>query len=357
MAKINLNYTACLHSRSVAAKCVKCENVCDFEALKINNQNIEFYPDRCTNCLECLPVCPTNAISSPRVDVLGFISNFLDDQEDTISISATEFVPVVFDEQAILTLLILGKSCINIESIQGDIYPKLVAKIENINTYAASLGINTRAVLTDGNKTPNQELSSRRSFFNAFTSKKLISVAREINEQSKEPVECIVFGSSMMDCDELRQKILPPNREGFLSVIKNLHIDENIRVEAIFSSDKMIDDTCTNCELCYNLCPTGALSTARLKNSINFESHKCIKCALCEDVCATKSIHSLPDISLASFAKQSKRELIKFRAIGCVSCGLLFTQMNDEIICPRCSKEDDDAMELSGLFENQPQRD
>lgn len=351
MTKININFTACVRSKSLLAGCTKCEQACDFEAISISNQSIKFYPSKCSGCLECIPVCPTNALSSPGADILGFVSSFLDTQDDTLSISETGFPPAAFDEQTILTLLVLKKSYIKIEPMHGEIHEKIEAKLNNINIYAKAFGITSRAVLSSERSTPRKPTpSDRRSFFSSFSTKNLIAAAKDINEQSKEQEECIIYDASKIDYDELRTTKVPTNRDALLSVIKLLDIAPENEAPSLFSTEKIIDSSCTNCELCYNLCPTGALSSTRLKNAINFEAHKCVKCALCEDVCATKSIHSLPNINLAKFSAQTKVELIKFDVSRCCSCGLIYTPQNNESVCQRCAKEDEDAMDLSGLF-------
>ena len=44
--------------------CKKCEKVCKFDAIKVENNNALIDPVKCKNCGMCLKECPTGAINS-----------------------------------------------------------------------------------------------------------------------------------------------------------------------------------------------------------------------------------------------------------------------------------------------------
>jgi|GEM_PF-1461638 len=362
MAKIGINYVACTHSRSVSSECNRCVETCHYEALKMDGQLLLLDNDRCVSCFACISACPTQAVNSSKVDILGFTGKFLDSNDNRVSCRQTEFCLSAFDVQTFLTILAFKKDGIMIsigdcEACEFDsrIKNSIIETVGVVNDYAKSLGLDSRIGTTvDTPETQKVEpVKDRRSFFKAFNSKNIISVAREINEQSKTDEHTVVFGDGYVELDEIRSKKLPSNREGLLAVLDMFNISQEHGLNPIFSTDKIIDDGCINCELCYNLCPTGALSGTRLKNAINFESYKCIKCALCESVCETKSIHSMPMFDIFNFAKKNTKELKTFKIARCVDCGIVFAAIiQNDGVCPRCSKEDEDAMDLSGFFTN-----
>lgn len=351
MSKININFSNCIHSKSISANCCKCELACTYDAIKIDNNVINFLNDRCTQCQACLPSCPTAAITMSSVNILGYVSSFLEQNSFVINSYEHNFNPISFDIQTLLTILALKKSSIAICVKDSEFTTSIEELIDQTNTYANALGLQTITI-----QKIEDEISSkvnnpdRRSFFKAFNKKNIVSIAQDINQQSKIISDHIVFDASSINYGQPRTKSIPPNRAGLLAIIANLDLKHPVLVKPIFSTDKIIDISCTNCELCCNLCPTEALSKSRRKDGIFFESSKCIKCALCEDACETKSITSKNDFNFYSFSQKTKIELIHFSVSRCASCSSIFNPKKDEIVCPRCALEDEDAMELSGLF-------
>ncbi|MBI5375357.1 MAG: ferredoxin [Candidatus Schekmanbacteria bacterium] len=43
--------------------CLSCVDMCDYNALRLVNEKIEWSTDLCTRCLVCPDVCPCDAIS------------------------------------------------------------------------------------------------------------------------------------------------------------------------------------------------------------------------------------------------------------------------------------------------------
>jgi ferredoxin len=303
-------------------------------------------------------VCQNQAISSSNADIMGFVSQFLDSKESKISCDMSGFCLAAFDTQTLLTILAFKKDgfeasmskCATCEF--QDATKEFIKKtFDETNSYAQSLGMSGAIIINSETEQiqKTEPVKDRRGFLQAFNSKNIISMAKEINNKSREDEPIVVFGNEEVNYNDLRDKKLPAKREGFLAVLDVMNIKTKLELEPLFTTDKFVDDTCTNCELCYNLCPTSALSGARLKNAIYFESYKCIKCALCEDVCETKSIHSLPAVDMFDFAKKKTKELKAFKISRCVECGLVYPAINTRGVCSRCEKEDEDAMDLSGF--------
>jgi len=352
MAKIAIDTTSCVRFRSLKSECSACFDACNDEAISFEEGGIRVANAKCTECFACIGVCPSSAVVSSSADVLGFVARFLDSSDTYLSCDTCGFCLLAFDAQILLTMLALRRSDISMvangcsKCADNNGFGEL---LDSVNAYAEGFGFVGRYVQNSGSeqKVKNTPSVDRRGFFGALSGKNIIKAAKSINDASKDDS---FFGLDGIDFEMLKQKRLPTVREGLLGVVDASRTAE-AALTPLFFTDKMIDESCNNCELCYNLCPTGALSVARLKNAISFESYKCIMCKLCEDVCETKSIHSMPTVSLRNFASKNKNELIKFKVTRCYSCGTLFTvDENSNGACPRCAKEDEDAMDLSGLF-------
>jgi NAD-dependent dihydropyrimidine dehydrogenase PreA subunit len=48
---------------ALCIKCGLCENICATDVLRMDDHGVQIaYPDDCSNCMECLFVCPTDAV-------------------------------------------------------------------------------------------------------------------------------------------------------------------------------------------------------------------------------------------------------------------------------------------------------
>jgi len=117
-----------------------------------------------------------------------------------------------------------------------------------------------------------------------------------------------------------------------------------------FTSQKLLDEeSCTACQMCYRVCPTGAL-TSDIKNSkIDFDPFLCIKCNICHDVCEPKAITLSSSYNVKEFFEPVVQNLISFKVRRCDECNIIFSTNSNEKMCYRCKAEDEEARELWGI--------
>lgn len=122
--------------------------------------------------------------------------------------------------------------------------------------------------------------------------------------------------------------------------------------EVSFTSAKLMDEEkCTACQMCYRVCPTGAL-TSDLKNSkIDFDPFMCIKCHICHDVCAPDAITLSTSYNLKEFFEPKVQNLVAFKVRRCDECNVVFSTNSDDKLCFRCKIEEEEAKELWGIIE------
>jgi len=121
-----------------------------------------------------------------------------------------------------------------------------------------------------------------------------------------------------------------------------------------FISQKIIDtSTCTNCQMCYRICPTGALSSNKHNSAIFFDALSCIKCASCHDVCEPDSITLRSIFDLQELFEPQRELLAKFDVKRCDECGMAFVYRGGEVMCDRCRIEEEEAMSLWGISPEQ----
>ncbi len=309
---LSVAFESCIRPLSTSANCEKCKSACGEDAVAIDNGFVRIDAKKCTECAACVAVCPTGAIT----------------------ISEISFAALSADE---LFLAALSEGDLAIDA-KSDISER----VNEANGLLNAFGINSKITINPAKEQPTTivEDGSKRALFRLFTKDGI----KDASEKLKSADEL----TGEMDFDKLRSKKLPLKRALFLDALEKLEIrDKNAAMSLSFASDKHIDATCNNCSLCYNLCPSGALSTTQMKNAVLFSAHLCLRCGLCESVCEPKAISSLPFFVLEDFLTRQKKVLIKFKSKLCTSCGAVFSGDDDE--CPRCRAESEDAMELLGL--------
>jgi len=307
---------SCVRSLSIGSQCEKCKDVCGFEAIDISGYSVRIEALKCTECALCAAVCPTGAIAMP--------------QDSTLALSSDELFCVV-----------LGSSKAICIDVQTEFESACRQRVDAANTLLGFFGVDSRITLNIVDEAKNTpEDSSKRALFKMFTKSGIEAAHNSV--KSEEEV------ASTVDYSLLKSKKIPTKRALFLSAVEGLELsDKEAACELSFASDKYIDDSCDNCSLCYNLCPSGALESTQMKNAIVFSPHLCLKCRLCEDICEPKAISSLPKFDILAFKEKRKKVLIKFKVKLCKSCGAIFSGDSEE--CPRCTLENEDAMELLGL--------
>jgi ferredoxin len=116
-----------------------------------------------------------------------------------------------------------------------------------------------------------------------------------------------------------------------------------------FTSSKTLDaKTCTGCMACVTACPTGALTSSRLRETIRFDGSRCVKCHLCHDVCEPDALTLADELDVAAFLEFAPKTLVKLTMVQCGECGALF-KADGQSLCPRCRDQDAEARELWGI--------
>ena len=113
------------------------------------------------------------------------------------------------------------------------------------------------------------------------------------------------------------------NRGIFLSLIKSISRKTNKVPEIKVASREFglltIGLSCTVCDACAAICPTGAL--CKDENRIIFDSGICINCGLCEKVCPEGAIEIEAVLDLSKAIRHDRSELASSKLLYCARCG------------------------------------
>jgi ferredoxin len=238
--------------------------------------------------------------------------------------------------------------------IKEPLYEQILINIEEANFILSSFG--DKQLLSEDLayqpmevESDNDIVSSRRSFLSNISldgvvkHKEAFDKAVNADEQMRFEIDDSVIA-------KIKERRLPDKRKILFTTLKRATKPDRYEVlpqeEVSFTSQKFIDESCTNCQICYRICPTGALSSDSKSSLINFDAMLCLKCRLCHDVCEPNAIQLQGGFEIIEFFEPTQRTLAIFDIKRCKECGSYFTYQGGEMICPRCVAEEDEARSL-----------
>ncbi len=370
MSNLEFNLTSCVRATSKASDCTKCLDICPVKTIDFASNIPSFVPNDCIDCGGCVGVCPTESFSLSNKDHVQFF--FENIENGTKEFSCKENVPCLswFSVDHLISYVLASKDNISMDlshcatcEIKEPLFEQIQSNIKESNNVLEALNSSHRievifdTIVEDKleevieEEIPD-ETSDRRSFLKKFSLKGAVQ-ENEKFKQEVEDTQTKEFKIELEDISSIRDKVIPYKRKILWSVLKgNDNIEPYNYIEnnsLSFISTKIIDDSCTNCQICYRVCPTGALSSNTKFSLINFDPLTCVKCNLCHDVCEPDSIHLQTKLSTEVFAGTQKKTLIKFESKRCNECGNHFTYKGGELICPRCETEENESYALHNI--------
>ncbi|NPA53233.1 MAG: 4Fe-4S dicluster domain-containing protein [Aquificae bacterium] len=358
--RIQLNFYDCLHVYYKDSSCQKCVEICPIDNTVVyENDKIKVNPENCISCGACVGVCPTEAFSLRDFSVKELFYKMTQERDCLISCKKNVPCASVFDVQYLISLALKNEDDIVIdlgycEECQiGHIKEKIKENINEANYFLETLNWPYRVKEENIKYKPQEETKTkeRREFLKRFgkTTAGLAfwalmpKVDFETKEDEKEFKNIV------------QEKILPDKRKVLIEALKEKDIDysnKEVLVEKIsFTSDKWIDNyKCTNCSVCYNVCPTSALRAGEDRLKILFEPSICIKCKICHEVCPEDCLYLAEKLNLKTFLEEVKI-LAEHVMIACEECLVPFSYKGDTTICPRCRQLEDEIRDLLQLGE------
>ena len=357
---LHLEIASCVRATSKFSDCTKCIDACP-ESIQLVDNLPSFANNTGVEAAACVGVCPTEAFSLSDFSTTEFFFTFLESKVRLISPKLNVPCLSVFSVEHLISFALASEEEITLDMSSYDnesiLYEQIEACIEEANFVLSSfstkkLGTNVDNHSDDATvkeKNEEDEVTSRRSFLGNATLKGVVKHKMSFDE-AVEADELKTFALDREIISKIKEKSLPDKRKILFTTLKRAGIPDSFEVLAeediSFTSQKFVDDTCTNCQICYRICPTGALSSDGKFSLINFDAMLCVKCRLCHDVCEPNSIQLQPGFEIKEFFEPVQRTLAKFDIKRCNECGNNFTYTEGEQTCPRCSVEEEEAMFL-----------
>ena len=368
MSLLTLNIASCVRVTNKFSECRECEKYCPVETITIDEQSVSFVPNDCVGCGGCLAVCPTDAYSLDDFSATSFVFSHLQSGKNIISCKSDP-IPCLaaLSVEEMVSLTILSGNDVLFEKIHcaecsiADMNLELIEdRVEESNFILEALGVDREIVFDDFSSPKkvdeiDEENLSRRDFLSKANIKDVAVAKHKFENKVKSLNEELQQHSvSTEDIKSIRAKKLPDRRKLLSMAINRLDKPEMFHKLDIndisFISQKVIDeDSCTNCQMCYRICPTGALSSNEHGAFIAFSAIECVKCSSCHDVCEPNSITLKSVFDVEQLFKPKKEMLIKFSIRRCDECGMPFAYRGGEVMCNRCRIEVQEALSLWGI--------
>ena len=365
MSLLTLDISQCVHTSNKFAICNKCVEVCPVETIKIDESIVSFIPSECVGCGGCDAVCPTAAYELDDFKPINYVFNFLENDLEILSCKNELPCIAALSVEELLSIALISQNTITADigackecPIADKNLPLIKERVEEVNFLLEAMEQGKLIELKELNMSPEvqeENALSRRKLLSKEGLKKAVSIKQQLqNEVEASDTSLKVHEITSADITKIKQKNIPDRRSLLLMAMKRAKVPEsfhNISIEDIsFISQKDLDEsTCTNCQMCYRICPTGALSSDGKGSVINFNPLSCVQCHSCHDVCEPDSLTLRPTFALANFFEPKIETLVRFDIKRCDECGNFFAYQGGEVLCRRCKIEEEEAKELWGI--------
>ncbi len=356
--KINFNFTDCTHIYFKDSSCNRCVEICPIEnVITREDFKIMFNSENCVKCGACVGVCPTEAFKFDGFSLENFVNKFVEDGQNILS--CKKDIPCLsFLHPEVLIVLALKKKediILDIgfcgECFIKDLLNGIKENVQEANYFLKKLGVENQIKLEEirfQQNEKNTNTKDRRNFL-----KDLGKISAGLFIWSISPKIPVEEGEKKDIKNIVEEKINLERRKLLLETLKSeFNLEElekkYVEVDKIsFTSDKWIEEKkCTNCSICYSVCPTGALKDLDNKIKISFEPSLCIKCRVCHEVCPEECLHLKEELNLKEFVNNNSKILVEHIMIQCSECLIPFSYKGDTTVCPRCRELEDEIKEL-----------
>lgn len=366
MAGITLDAAQCVRAVSKFSSCNRCDVICPTGAIQVGEGLPSVNLAECVGCGGCVGVCPSEALKVDGFHVTDFFFHFVEDKESLISCRKNVPCISVLSVEHVIAMATLKQGVVfdmgHCEgcAIAHTCQPQILAVAEEANYLLGAMEqeveVRLEKIAYEGEETRDD--AQRRDFFRALNLKNALKTEQDVNRAvettSDERLEHEVQNSHVA---RIREKQLGDRRKILFTALKRVPkpsvyhvIDAN---EVSFTSQKLLDpELCTACQMCYRICPTGALSSNVKNAKIDFDPFLCIKCQLCHDVCEPDAITLSPSYNMKEFFEPEVQNLITFKMRNCNECGVSYAIIGDSPLCHRCRIEEEEARELWGIDES-----
>lgn len=296
--KIALDLRRCLRSRFNRNTCTKCLEACQSGALELQGRQVVFDAEKCTSCMQCTAVCPSDAFTG-SIDFLPLLHVLAEKETALLSCEKGigNYNHITMPCIGILAEPILaamnsvtrGNGFIDVSRCAACVNGHCLKILhENMQTVINRTGedgkIRLRYLFDKQLDLPSDEKGQRRSF--------LQLVKRTIADIGREAVSSQL--SAQTETKDPHSKNPARNATVLQYALSIMPEERRIEREVLLSYffSVSVSDQCDSCPTCTGMCPTGALKRKKEndRKHLTFTSANCSGCGLCVDFCRKKAL-------------------------------------------------------------------
>ena len=366
MGAITLDAAKCVRALSKFSVCNRCDLVCPTGAIRVAEGLPSLNLSECVGCGGCAGVCPSEALALDDFKTTAFFFDFMEAEGNLVScrknvpcIAALNVEHVIAMASLKPGLLFDTGHCGGCE-IARTCLPQIEALAEEANYLLGAMELEAEVRLEPVGYQPPElapEEAERRDFFRAFTLQNAARTRRDFDRKVERSIdERLEHEVDAAQIARMRKKELSDKRKILFTALKRVERPSRYHVidasAVSFTSQKLLDpESCTACQMCYRICPTGALSSDAKNSKIDFDPFLCIKCHLCHDVCEPDAITLSPSYNMKEFFEPEQQNLVSFTIRNCNECGIPYAVVDGSPLCHRCRIEEEEARALWGIDE------
>ncbi|GAM09109.1 electron transport complex subunit RsxB [Geobacter sp. OR-1] len=298
---LRIDRSRCLRMRFSDSGCRRCLDICPNGAVSLDD-GLSINSKQCRGCLLCTAVCPAGALEqgSDFSACLAQLSRVPEPVLGCVRTNECSHATMAclgsLSEEHLFALChaLDGRLTLNLSQC-GDCPNSAMLAIlaQRLNTLSAS-GLSDEGcciVLAESAQDIKCRAESvdRRSFFRSF-GKVLLQNAAVILSNTREQTE---------QRTDYTGKRLPMRRELLNRTRSRLSLELELLVRTHFDTCVSFDNSsCTGCQGCVAICPTGALMTGVMDEKPVFDYLLCTGCGLCREFCLDHAVRVTPRAGL-----------------------------------------------------------
>lgn len=365
MSLLILSPQTCVRALSVNSICNHCADLCPVGAIEITGRLPSINQAHCVGCAGCVAVCPSEALALDDFNPTDFFFTVASDNENIISCQKNLPCIAALSSEHLIGLAQMKKGvvcdvghCGGCE-IGERVLEGFIPRVENVNYLLEGILSEARVELANISYQNSDEKGDiqRRDFFKTFHLRSIGKIRHDFEKEVQRTTdEFVEYTINTSHTAGLRAKKITDRRKIFFTAMKRsdtpsiFHVVDSAKIS--FTSQKLMDESlCSACEMCYRVCPTGALTSDMRNSKIDFDPFLCVKCHLCHDVCESNAITLSSSYNLKEWYAPTVQNLVTYAVRRCNECDTLFSSSLGEKVCRRCRLEEEEALELWGLKE------
>ncbi|MDD5284830.1 MAG: 4Fe-4S binding protein [Desulfuromonadaceae bacterium] len=287
MDDLLVDSSRCLRMRYSESGCRRCQDICPHRSVKLEN-GLTINPEHCCGCLLCTAVCPVGALEQNN-DYSVCVAQLSRVPEPVLGCNRTKECSNGIlaclgglSEEHLVTLSksLSGKLTLNMSRCSGCPNSAMLPYLRQRLALLLGAGLldgGCSIFMAESAQDINyhDESVGRRSFFKSFRTslfQSAVVILSGSNQQAERRTE-------------YAGKRLPLRRELLNNTRNNSSQEFVSRMQKHFDYSVSFAETCTGCQGCVAICPTGALQAESSDTIPNFIQELCTGCGLCSEFC------------------------------------------------------------------------